>query len=42
MSTQETTADTALPDYAPVPSSSLGPALNDQWYCVGRVERSWT
>jgi hypothetical protein len=42
MSTQGTTADTALPDYAPVPPSSLGPALDDQWYCVGRVERSWT
>src|SRR6266540_7217114 len=30
----------ALPDYAPVPRSSLGPALNDQGYCVGRVERN--
>jgi hypothetical protein len=42
MSTQGTTADTALPDDAPVPPSSLGPALNSQWYYVGRVERSWT
>jgi hypothetical protein len=42
MSTQGTTADTALPDDAPVPPSSLGPALNDQWYYVECVERSWT
>jgi len=42
MSTQGTTADTALPDYAPVPCSSLGPALNGEWFNVGRVERSWT
>jgi hypothetical protein len=42
MSTQRTTADTALPDDAPVPPSSLGPAPNGQWYCVGRVERGWT
>jgi glyoxylase-like metal-dependent hydrolase (beta-lactamase superfamily II) len=32
-------ADT-LPDYAPVPQSSLGVALNDQGYYVGRVERN--
>jgi hypothetical protein len=42
MSTQGTTADAALPDDAPVPRSSLGPALDGQWYDVGRVERSWT
>jgi glyoxylase-like metal-dependent hydrolase (beta-lactamase superfamily II) len=30
----------ALPDYAPVPAASLGPALNDQGYYVGRVERN--
>src|SRR5258708_36164553 len=30
----------ALPDYAPVPRSSLGPALNDQGYYVGRVEQN--
>ena len=30
----------SLPDYAPVPRSSLGPALNDQGYYVGRVERN--
>jgi glyoxylase-like metal-dependent hydrolase (beta-lactamase superfamily II) len=30
----------ALPDYAPIPRSALGPALNDQGYYVGRVERN--
>jgi glyoxylase-like metal-dependent hydrolase (beta-lactamase superfamily II) len=30
----------ALPDYAPVPRSALGPALNNQGYHVGRVERN--
>jgi glyoxylase-like metal-dependent hydrolase (beta-lactamase superfamily II) len=29
-----------LPDYAPVPRSALGPALNSQGYYVGRVERN--
>ena len=29
-----------LPDYAPVPRASLDPALNDQGYYVGRVERN--
>ena len=29
-----------LPDYAPIPRSALGPALNDQGYYVGRVERN--
>ena len=29
-----------LPGYAPVPPSALGPALNDQGYNVGRVERN--
>jgi hypothetical protein len=42
MSTQGTTADTAPPDDTPVPPSSLGPALNDQSYYVGRVERRRT
>ena len=42
MSTQGTTADTALPDDAPVLRSSLGSALNGQRYDVGRVERGWT
>jgi len=30
----------ALPDYAPIPKSALGPALNEQGYYVGRVERN--
>ena len=29
-----------LPDYAPVPRSAFGPALNDQGYYVGHVERN--
>jgi len=29
-----------LPDFAPIPKSALGPALNDQGYYVGRVERN--
>jgi hypothetical protein len=29
-----------LPDYAEIPPSALGPALNEQGYCVGRVERN--
>ena len=33
-------ADEALPDYAPVPPSALGPSLNEQGYHVGRVERN--
>jgi glyoxylase-like metal-dependent hydrolase (beta-lactamase superfamily II) len=30
----------SLPDYAPVPQSAFGPALNEQGYYVGRVERN--
>jgi hypothetical protein len=30
----------ALPDCAPVTRSALGPALNEQGYYVGRVERN--
>ncbi|TME22846.1 MAG: MBL fold metallo-hydrolase, partial [Chloroflexi bacterium] len=30
----------ALADYAPVPRSAIGPALNEQGYYVGRVERN--
>ena len=37
MSTPETMS---LPDYAPVPRSALGPALNEQGYYVGRVVRN--
>src|SRR5436189_2993000 len=48
MSTPEATAATpptpadadALPDYAPVPPSALGPAPNEQGYYAGRVERN--
>jgi len=29
-----------LTDYAPIPPSALGPALNEQGYYVGRVERN--
>src|SRR3954453_3098216 len=29
-----------MPDYAPVPPSALGPALNENGYHVGRVERN--
>jgi hypothetical protein len=29
-----------LPDYAPVLRASLGPAVNDQGYYAGRVERN--
>ena len=43
--TTEAAADTRsgaddLPDYAPIPRSSIGPALNEQGYFVGRVERN--
>src|SRR5438132_2185902 len=31
---------TNLPDYAPVPQFAIGPALNEQGYYVGRVERN--
>ena len=34
------TSPVDLPDYAPIPQSALGPALNDQGYYVGRVERN--
>jgi glyoxylase-like metal-dependent hydrolase (beta-lactamase superfamily II) len=33
-------ADDPLPDYAPVPPSSLGPAVNAQGYYVGRLQRN--
>ena len=29
-----------LPDYAPIPPSALGPAVNAQGYYVGRVEKN--
>ena len=37
MSTTETAT---LPDYAPLPEAAVGPALNEQGYYVGRVERN--
>ena len=41
MSTTEATIDTSdLPDFAPVPRSAMGPALNEHGYFVGRVERN--
>src|SRR5216117_4426753 len=35
-----TTDTSVLRDYAPVPRSAIGPALNEQGYYVGRVERN--
>ena len=29
-----------LPDYAPIPPSALGPAVNDQGHFVGRVKKN--
>jgi hypothetical protein len=29
-----------LPDYAPIPTPALGPALNEHGYYVGRVEQN--
>ena len=40
MSTTDTPDTTALPDYAPVPQSAMGPTLNEQGYYVGRVVRN--
>src|SRR6266699_5235876 len=40
LTTETTTITSELPDYAPVPQSALGPALNEQGYYVGRVERN--
>ena len=37
--TEPASADT-LPDYAPVPPSALGPAVNEQGYFVGRVKKN--
>ena len=38
--TPPTTTGLNLPDYVPVPPSALGPALNDQGYYCGRIERN--
>src|SRR2546430_13838297 len=40
LTTETTTNTSELPDYAPVPQSALGPALNEQGYYVGRIERN--
>jgi hypothetical protein len=40
MTTEATPATSVLPDYAPLPETARGPALNDQGYYVGRVERN--
>jgi glyoxylase-like metal-dependent hydrolase (beta-lactamase superfamily II) len=40
MSTQGSTTETASSEYAPIPESSMGAALNEQGYAVGRVERN--
>src|ERR1700746_1150601 len=37
--TGQASADT-LPNYAPIPPSALGPAVNAQGYFVGRVEKN--
>jgi hypothetical protein len=37
--TEQASAAT-LPNYAPIPRSALGPAINAQGYYVGRVERN--
>src|SRR5438132_5095149 len=39
MNTPDTTG---LPDYAPIPRSALGPALNEQGYYVGHMGRLGT
>ena len=38
--TKKTQNSARLSDYAPVPQAALGPALNQQGYYVGRVERN--
>jgi glyoxylase-like metal-dependent hydrolase (beta-lactamase superfamily II) len=38
--TSSVSPSSTLPDYAPVPKSALGPALNAQGYYVGRVEKN--
>jgi len=38
--TPDTPDTIALPDYAPVPQSAMGPTLNEQGYYVGRVVRN--
>jgi Zn-dependent hydrolases, including glyoxylases len=40
MTTEATPVTSVLPDYAPLPEAARGPALNEQGYYVGRVERN--
>jgi hypothetical protein len=35
-----TIGTSTLPEYAPIPSSAIGPAVNERGYYVGRVERN--
>ena len=38
--TSPASTDVDLPDYVPIPESALGPAVNEQGYYCGRVERN--
>jgi glyoxylase-like metal-dependent hydrolase (beta-lactamase superfamily II) len=38
--TNSSSTSTTLPDYAPVPAAAFGPALNEQGFYVGRIERN--
>ena len=38
--TSAASTDVDLPDYVPIPESALGPAVNEQGYYCGRVERN--
>jgi hypothetical protein len=38
LGTGEAAASGALPDYAPIPEASKGPALNDKGYFAGRID----
>jgi glyoxylase-like metal-dependent hydrolase (beta-lactamase superfamily II) len=40
MASPSASSTAQLPDYLPVPESAFGPALNEQGYFVGRVERN--
>ena len=42
MASSSSNADSTpqLPEYVPVPETAFGPALNEQGYYVGRVERN--
>jgi hypothetical protein len=38
--TTQSPAAPVFPDFAPVPAASIGPAVNEQGCCIGRVERN--